>query len=303
MPTKLYKCTRHHGFTLIEALVSIAIIGILMATLLPAVQYVRESARRTECRHRMKQLILACHEHQESHGNFAMPRVGAEHWRVRILPYLEQPKPLLVNGLFTGGAEQISVYRCPSDPHAVGSVFHAHGISYFPNDGHGLSKSDGFYRKSSGGQIMPADCSDGLSNTAAISERRAMLDSYVVGSDFSIESIWRHRIVRTTSQFIADNDQFAEECETNSSPPFFTQLIEMSYNHLQTPNRHSCRNGDTSDPRSGEYAAITASSLHSGGVNLALADGSVRFISDSIDRNVWRALGTRNGNEALGAEF
>ena len=121
-----------------------------------------------------------------------------------------------------------------------------------------------------------------------------MLNVLAAGSDFTNESVWHHRIVRKTAIFIADRDQFAEDCESNSVPPIVTQFIEGSYNTIQTPNRHSCRNGDTSSPNSGIYAALTASSLHSGGVNLALADGAVRFISDSVDRNIWRALGCRD---------
>ena len=291
------------GFTLIETLISIGIIGLLVAITLPAVQQARETARRTECRNHLKQILLACHEHADAHGNFGTPIIGFESWNVRILPYLEQEKPIIINGLVTGGPGAIAVYRCPSDPQSFGTVNRSYGQSYFPCDGHGLSVRDGFYREMTGRTIQPRDISDGMSNTAAISERRAMLNSVVAGSDFANDAVWHHRIVRKTATFIADRDQFANECESNSVPPLVTQYIEGSYNTIQTPNRHSCRNGDTSDPRSGEYAAITASSLHSGGVNLALADGSVRFISDSIDRNVWRALGTRNGNEAIGAEF
>ena len=299
-------CTsyRRGGFTLIETLVSISIIGLLVATILPAVQYARESARRTECKNHLKQIILACHEHEEAHGNFAMPMVDSEIWRYRILPYLEQLKPIMQqNGKVTGGPESIAVYRCPSDPQSFGNVSRSYGHSYFPCDGHGLSVRDGFYRESTGRAIQPSDITDGMSNTAAICERRATLDSVVAGSDFSNAAAWHHRIVRKTSTFILDRDQFADECESNSVPPLVTQYMESSYNTIQTPNRHSCRNGDTSDPQSGEYAAITASSCHAGGVHLALADGSVRFISDSIDRKVWRGLGTRNGGEALGSDF
>lgn len=297
--------TRHRrsGFTLIETLVSIAIIGLLVSVTLPAVQQARESARRTECRNHLKQILLACHEHAGAHGNFGTPRIGFENWSVRILPYLEQEKPIITNGLVTGGPESIAVYRCPSDSWSFGTVASAYGQSYFPCDGHGMSVRDGFYRQKSGGMIQPRDITDGLSNTAAISERRAMLDTFIAGSDFTNDAVWHHRIIRKTSTFIADRDQFAQECEINSVPPLVAQYYEGSFNTIQTPNRHSCRNGDTSDSRSGEYAAITASSCHSGGVNLALADGSVRFISDSIDRNIWRALGTRNGNEAIGTEF
>lgn len=294
---------RDRGFTIIETLVSIGIIGLLVSITLPAVQQARESARRTECRNHLKQILLACHEHEEAHGNFGMPQIGFESWNVRILPYLEQEKPIVINGLVTGGPSSIAVYRCPSDPQSFGTVASSHGHSYFPNDGHGLSVLDGFYRNAHGRPVQPSDITDGLSNTAAICERRALLNVVVVGSDFTDESTWHHRIVRKTSAFILDRDQFADECESNSVPPLVTQFMESSYNTVQTPNRHSCRNGDTSNPDSGIYAAITASSCHTGGVNLALADGAVRFISDSIDRKIWRALGTRNGGEAIGADF
>ncbi len=270
-----------------------------MAVTLPAVQYARESARRTECKNHLKQMILACHEHQESHGSLGMPGNAFEPWVVTILPYLEQQKPVLINGQITGGPEKIGLYRCPSDPYSQGSTLDFTGQSYYASDGHGLSKRDGVYRNNMGGSVQPRDITDGLSNTAAISERRSPLDSRFVGTDFA-SPVWFHRIVRKTSTFIADYDQFADECEQNSVPPLVTQLIEVSFNHIQTPNRNSCRNGDTSDPRSSEYAVITASSLHPGGVNLAMADGSVRFVSDSIDRKVWRAIGTRNGNETVG---
>ena len=190
------------GFTMIETLVSIGILGLLAAMILPAVQNVRESARRSECRNNLKQIILACHEHQESHQNYGMPSVGLEVWSVRILPYLEQQKPLIQNdGQVIGGPETIAVYRCPSDPFGTGAVTLISGMNYYPNDGHGLFKTDGFYRKRTGGLIQPSDITDGLSNTAALSERRAMLNSIVVGTDFTDESTWHHRIVRKTSTF------------------------------------------------------------------------------------------------------
>ena len=97
--------TKPHGFTVTELLVSIGILSLLVSTILPAVQYARESARRSECRNHLKQIVLACHEHQESFGNFAMPRVGFEDWRVRIIPFLEQAKPVIIDGRITGGSE------------------------------------------------------------------------------------------------------------------------------------------------------------------------------------------------------
>ena len=127
-----------------------------------------------------------------------------------------------------------------------------------------------------------------------------MLEVSQVGNDFGNDAVWHHRIVRKTASFINDRDLFADECEFHSVPPLATQYIELHYNTIQTPNRHSCVNGETGTGRASEFAAITASSLHTGGVNVAMADGSVRFVSDSIDRSVWRAIGTRNGNETVG---
>ncbi len=286
------------GFTMVEVLVSLAIIGLLVSVTLPAVQQARESARRTECKSNLKQILLALHEHEESYHNFGMPQVDLEPWRWRILPFLERPKPVRSGTQMVSDPQYIGIYRCPSDPYGTGSVEFADGINYFPNDGYGLATQDGFYRKKGGGAIQAHDISDGLSNTAAISERRAMLDSVSVGSNFG-DDLWYHRIVRKTATFIADRDAFADECEFRSTPPLMTQYIESSYNSVQTPNRNSCRNGDTSQSQSAEYAAITASSLHIGGVNVALADGAVKFVSDAIDRQVWRALGTRSGNDSV----
>ena len=289
---------QRNGFTMIELLVSIGIVGLLMATILPAVNHARESARRSECKNNLKQIILACHEHEEAHGNFGTPYMEGEYLMTRILPFLGHPKPIIISGQ-PGVPQIIPEFRCPTDSHANGSVLSISGRSYFPSGGHGLIKRDGFHAESTGRSIQARDISDGMSNTAAFSERRVQLDPYYFGSDFT-SSIWHHRIVRKTANFIADYDQFADECEYHSVPPLVSNYRDLAFYHIQTPNRYSCLNGDTSDFRAIEYAAFTASSLHTGGVNLAMVDGSVRFVSDSIDRNVWRAIGTRNGNETIG---
>jgi prepilin-type processing-associated H-X9-DG protein len=72
------------------------------------------------------------------------------------------------------------------------------------------------------------------------------------------------------------------------------------YNHVMLPNTFSVTRGNSPNNNGG---AITASSRHSGGVNLALADGSVRFVQDDVALSIWRALGSRNGNEVVPADF
>ena len=68
------------------------------------------------------------------------------------------------------------------------------------------------------------------------------------------------------------------------------------YHHVLGPNEHSCQNETEYD-----YGAISASSRHNGGVNVLMLDDSVHFVKNSIDLEIWRALGTRNGGEQLDA--
>ncbi len=298
------RVARHRaGATIIELMVVMGIIGLLMALLIPAVQQSRESSRRISCRSNLKQIITAFHEHQETHGWFPGTTVEREHWEVRILPYLEQPKPVIAaNGAQTGGPGPVPVYRCPSDFWATGRIA-MFELSYYINAGHGWGLRDGFYMTHTAGPIYPRDVTDGLSNTAALSEKLAapsQAESYSV--PFTDDSYWHHRVVRKTASFIADYDSFADECEDRSLPATVAQISEASYNHIQTPNRNSCTNGDRNSPLATLHMAIAASSLHSGGVNMAFGDGAVRFVADGIDRKVWRALGTRNGGEAVSGD-
>ena len=93
----------HKAFTLVELLVVIAIIGILIGMLLPAVQQIRETARRTDCLNNLRQVGLAAHMFHDANGAFPPSRTasgsndpdkvqieGAESWFVRLLPYVEQ---------------------------------------------------------------------------------------------------------------------------------------------------------------------------------------------------------------------
>lgn len=142
-----------NGFTLVELLVVIAIIGILIGMLLPAVQQVREAARRTQCGNNLRQLALACHNYESARGQFppglnlpignssgmifpnsrvselcgeAPERNQFGSWMIWILPYMEQNNVFdgldlfqrdyaNCNGYDSIGATYIDSFICPSD--------------------------------------------------------------------------------------------------------------------------------------------------------------------------------------------
>lgn len=307
MYTRRIRChlPQRRGVTVIELFVVITIIGVLAALLLPAVQAAREAARRTECKSHLRQIGVAFHNHVDAFGMFPGVAWERQQWDVRILPYLEQQKPVVdSSGRVVSTPEAVAVYRCIDDSFAEGNLARK---SYFPNNGLGSAKLNGFYCKesidpvtgvSSVSPIRPQDVSDGLSMTAAVAERlrepSAAVASQIATSN---EAFWRNRLIRKTAVFIEDLEAFSDECEMRSVNPLLLFVQSPSYNHIQTPNRKSCTNGDRNDPRAIQYMAVTAGSMHPGGTNVLIGDGAVRFVSESIDKAVWRALGTRNGAE------
>jgi len=290
------------GFTITELLVTMGVIAVLSGLLLPAVQHAREAARRTECRNNLKQLGLALHNHQLTEGFFPGFTVGLG-WQFQILPYIEQEKPVVSSiGKVTGGPKNAAIFGCPSDPFATGATTgEAH--SYYMNNGHGETLMDGFYQTDELERVRPRDITDGLSNTVALAERRAIPSSVNVGTNFADDAVWGKRITRKTIAYISDFDLFADECEAHSVVPLMTIFLPQNYNHIQTPNRQSCYNGSPDGRFAYSPAAITSSSLHSGMVQTAFADGSVHPITDSIDRQIWRAIGTRHGGELVPGEW
>lgn len=283
------------GFTLLEVCVAMAILGILTAITVPAVFNARETTRRVQCASNARQILVAYHNYLDVYREFPGPRTSG-HDRASILLFLEVSPPVHdASGKELTKPGPTPLFACPSD--ALATDWRINGMSYWPNIGVTHHAQNGLYRNAERkGAVRPADVTDGLSATSALSERLVEPDSQ---ADTTDEAFWHHRLVRLTPNFVPDMDQFADACEQRSFNPGTSFYQTASYNHVQTPNRKSCTNGPRAKPEASEWMAATAVSLHRGGVNVAMADGAVRFVADSVDRQVWRAMGSRNGNEAL----
>lgn len=303
------------GLTLIEVVVVISIIGLLIALLVPAVQSAREASRRVHCASNLRQLALAVNQYQSSARVFPAGNTHGHSFLVMILPYLEQ-KPLYDSINFSvmpsmpppnpnDTAKQVSlaVLLCPSDP-KVSSPGGA--TCYAGNQGVGFCKDTPYGTCENGFFIWPGSrpinteaITDGTGATTMISEWRVSMGSGPGSWTYAVPERYKE-----PGQF----EQFAMRCrdaDASMAAPWCVKgrewtrgsLLASLYNHVEPINGHSCLNGGGNV----QQGAWSAGSMHPGGANVAFADGHVRFMKDSSAPKVWRALGTRNGQEVISA--
>ncbi len=304
---------RNRAFTVTELVVAIAIVGLLAAIIAPAVQSSRETARRAQCSNNLKQLGIAMANVVESHGEFPTSSTPIPAlWR--LLPALGQTS--LFEELNRNGVAKhlaVSELICPDDSlHPVG-----YGNSnYYFNDGTRFRwdvPRNGF-RISPQSDTSPAEIIDGLSNTAAMSERLVGVPTFETPADDVMMKEPRRYFWFTAVRYHQKGqEQLAvNECRTNRtvvSPQFFGTYIQQyreagaGYDHMLTPNEAACYNGPEDLDIDTSSFLVPPSSMHPSGVNVLFADGSVHFITQGISDVVWRALGTRNGNEATSSPF
>jgi type II secretory pathway pseudopilin PulG len=314
------------GITATEILVTIAIIGLLLALILPAVQSARESSRRVTCRNNLRQVALAANQFHAVHKKFPD---DIFHLR-SLLPYLGQQalyeEVIKKDYSCADVLGAVPVLICPTDPDADVAKNHT---CYWINSGTYLTTRDpnGFFvgRMQQPYELRGARADqvrDGLSNTVMYSERMTMpsVSNFRTAEQFEAYSrkyekrfIWwpkRTYYGGSIGGHLDRECQIAENRVTAFVPnPSYHRAFCPSagiYNHVSGPNTFGCfRDGvDTMPPpRLGSLrlgaASVPATSAHAAGVHVAMGDGSVRFVSDSISHDVWQAHGTVAGGETI----
>ena len=291
---------RNSGFTLVELLVVIAIIGILVALLLPAVQAAREAARRMSCSNNLKQITLACHTYADARQEFfPMGSGDREHHGLftLILPYIEQNNIYDKCKIGTTGKNMperyipIDTYICPTWPYKRvypksslpdymwGAVTTYQGCAGLwdpprtppkPASSYGDWPDNGVFR-----WVNPRpmrEITDGLSNSLAICE-------------------FVHRDTKkASSQYAQQNSPGNVRCwilgDNNEKASYAMKVVLYPIN------------ADLDRELDGiAFNHLPMGSFHSGGMLASAADGSVHFIGEYMDLNLYHALATCNGDE------
>ena len=298
--------TKNHGFTLVELLVVIAIIGILIGISLPAIQLARESARRSHCSNKLRQISLAIHSWESSHGRLPPGLDKGHGFLSQILPFVEHT--LVFNGInfevpethfdnLQNRSVVISLFQCPSDSATSdSSLSDTQPSSYVGNQGSGYQRyGDNGIFGTTLNQLTLADVSDGTSHTCMLSESLVgALDNEMNRRIYRGPRLQEPHQLEEFAEICRNIDDFDTTFESSARGRPWTNgsVLFTLYNHIIEPNYASCTNdGDVL------RGAFTASSHHPGGVNSARVDGSTFFVRNSIDITTWRSLGSRNGRE------
>ncbi len=311
------------GLTLIELLVVMAIIGVLVALLMSAIQDSRESARRMSCQNNLKQIGLALHNFHDVYGKFPP---GHSHdpsnisesygqpgppdnlfyisWMARILPFAEQKAlhegiqpgafawphgEAVYDGKYINGVS-LSIYRCPSDAGPKSIIFEQPGEPAFEvatGSYLGVSGQDQFLYDGIlfvNSTVKMADVTDGLSNTIMVGERPPAYEG-MAGWWFAGSGLYPW--FGAVDVVLGADERVAVDWACTPDGPRCSE----------GPGGDCFRPGSLNDPN-GDHAWHFWS-FHRGGANFTLADGSVRLIHYTQPDKMLRELSTRAGSEPI----
>jgi prepilin-type N-terminal cleavage/methylation domain-containing protein/prepilin-type processing-associated H-X9-DG protein len=320
MPQQNYGegASQRRGFTLIELLVVIAIIAILVGLLLPAVQKVRDAAARASCQNNLKQVGLAVMNYESATGFFPtsirppgvtpLPRVS---WTIAILPYIEQEnirKSYDVNQTWAGPNNlpltsiPIKIFQCPSAPNpdrkdgdpqtgqwnvlAISDYAAVTGISPLATNINTTGRAiPGVFEKNR--KVRISEVSDGLSNTFLVVESAGRPQIYRQGRPFGTpptQKVNGGGWARPAS----DLDFLPSTSDGATYPGPCPAGCTNGYNYSAYP-----------DPAFGTEGSSAPYAFHSSGLNALFGDGSVRFISHSVNLITFAAWCTRAHGEVI----
>lgn len=311
------------AFTLVELLVVVAIVAILIALLLPAVQSAREAARRVQCQNNLKQIAVGLHNYETTYQSLPWGAKGGwgPSWTTDILSFVDQPPlaaivPYGEPGYATGNRIEsrrfralarapVMTFRCPSQygptafSESIGQITGRVLNSYLGNAGSNVrrnhySNSDGLGMEAGNGVLLACDfchrdtvaepcddrperppirlagVTDGLSQTAMVAETR-----YISLRECGVCD---HFMLYHTDFDIMNGRDFSEALASFS---FGINLDQAPRDHKQ----------------------MGIGSYHDAGAHTVFCDGSVHFLTDSLDERVRWAVGSRNRQEVIGDEI